>query len=313
MDVLNITMDALFESKELKSWTTHENSHSIVLTLRFGKGSHIESHGTGTESRSYKKRSQKESDRNKDRFNSWKSKQHPMITRKDAQSPSVEEKRSSDILDSAVSESIPAVSPVYVCDTPERSVLADVPNAFDSSTYSMAESFSSEKSPLPIHMECTETVTTPATPPESVLTEPLPLSESESTCDDSTDEEWEDRGPQDKDYCDDLQCSYSARSHIMNTTHAQRNERIYHRRPEDYSVCTRCEDSRAKLIADGELYTKPLIVCDKCRFMHRKHNRHRKYLAKTSEDDLDILCNFQGCKNPSTCEGRNVYCVIPTE
>ena len=32
-----------------------------------------------------------------------------MITRKDAQSPSVEEKRNSDILDSAVSESIPAV------------------------------------------------------------------------------------------------------------------------------------------------------------------------------------------------------------
>ena len=83
------------------------------------------------------------------------------------------------------------------------------------------------------------------------MTEPLSFSGSESTCDDSAGEDDENRRPQDKDYSDDLQCSYSARSHIMNTPHAQRNERIYHRRPEDYTVCTICEDSRAKIIADG--------------------------------------------------------------
>ena len=256
MDVLDITMNALFDSKELKSWTTHENSHSIVLTLRFSKGSHIDQCDTGNTASGYKKRSQKESERNQDRFKNWKSKQHPMKTRSDPKFSQIEEKRSSDLADLAVSETLP-ISP-EVCDTPGCSTPGlDKSYVHSPSMGDISDSIfcSIEDSPHISSSESTHpTTVTVSMPPEPVETGAISsnersISESDATCDDTTDGETRDH----------------------NSTAPPVRISI-----KGHSNCTRCEDTRQKLIAIGYSSSAPLVECNECRLSHRKHHRHKQ-------------------------------------
>ena len=91
MDILQVTMDKLFDTKQVKSWTTHENSHGIVLTIRFSKdGSHIFSDPTGSTNSEavFKQRYLKESNKqalcSMNRYNPKSHKKHPMATRLDS-------------------------------------------------------------------------------------------------------------------------------------------------------------------------------------------------------------------------------------
>ena len=302
MDILQVTMDKLFDTKQVKSWTTHENSHGIVLTIRFSKdGSHIFSDPTGSTNsepvykQRYVKESNKQALRSMNRYNPKSQKKHPMATRLD----SVENNRSANFV---FSPPDPISPDVVVTDVDDDQSMHER-SCSDHAGFHSAELHDSPQCPTSLNSPSIETQLQlddadkqciSFIPPvkDSLPNKDILDSDSDSTCDDVSENGYDG-------YCSDMQCSYRTVPVMASKT--------IHRKKNTYSVCSRC-----KLPRDNYRKKDNLVVCEKCRDIHGKHKRHKHFLKPTVPESLQYVCpNGEDCQGLNSRDGWHCWKGVP--